>query len=464
MNPPEMNYRRVADFLSRCGRRTAPGVATPTPWICFKRLDVRVSGTMRRLCPIAVAAAFLAGTSATVTAQMDADVGGRLIREPAVRAALDIARAAETTTIDEQVRLCEIPAPPFKEAARAAAYADAFRAAGLRNVRIDSAGNVLGERPGRATRPHLVFSAHLDTVFPEETDVRVTREGSILKGPGIGDDCRGLAVVLAVIRALNQANVETNGTITFVGTVGEEGLGDLRGVKALFGDTLAGQVDRFVSVDGTGLGITHIAVGSLRYRVTFSGPGGHSYGAFGIANPMHALGRAISSFADTRPPSDPKTTFSVGRIGGGTSVNAIPADAWMEVDMRSADQESLRALESRFHGAVAAALAAENARWGQKGRISVTETLVGARPAGAIPATAPIVQAAVSVTRALGAEVELSEGSTDANIPLSLNIPAVTIDAGGSGTGSHTLDEAFDTTDSWRGTQRAVLVAIALAQ
>ena len=410
----------------------------------------------------AIAIAVLSTTS--VAAQMDADVGARLLREPAVRGALDIARATETATIDEQVRLCEIPAPPFKEAARAAAYADAFRAAGLRNVRIDSAGNVLGERPGRAARPHLVFSAHLDTVFPEETNVRVTRDGSILRGPGIGDDCRGLAVVLAVIRALNQANVETNGTITFVGTVGEEGLGDLRGVKALFGETLAGQVDRFVSVDGTGLGITHVAVGSLRYRVTFSGPGGHSYGAFGIANPMHALGRAISSFADTRPPLDPKTTFSVGRIGGGTSVNAIPADAWMEVDMRSADQEALRALESRFRVAVAAALTAENARWDQKGRISVTETLVGARPAGAIPATAPIVQAAVSVTRVLGAEVELSEGSTDANIPLSLNIPAITIDAGGSGTGSHTVEEAFDTTDSWRGTQRAVLLAIALAQ
>jgi tripeptide aminopeptidase len=463
MNPPEMNYRRVAHFLRAVVGGPHLGVAAPTGWIRFKRLDVRVSGTMRPLRPIAVAA-FLAGTCVTVTAQMDADVGPRLMREPAVRAALDIARGTETATIDEQVRLCEIPAPPFKEAARAAAYADAFRAAGLRNVRIDSAGNVLGERPGRATRPHLVFSAHLDTVFPEETNVRVSREGSILKGPGIGDDCRGLAVVLAVIRALNQANVETNGTITFVGTVGEEGLGDLRGVKALFGETLAGQVDRFVSVDGTGLGITHIAVGSLRYRVMFSGPGGHSYGAFGIANPMHALGRAISSFADTRPPSDPKTTFSVGRIGGGTSVNAIPADAWMEVDMRSADQESLRALESRFHSAVATALAAENARWDQKGRISVTETLVGARPAGALPVTAPIVQAAVSVTRAIGAEVELSEGSTDANIPLSLNIPAVTIDAGGSGTGSHTLDEAFDTTDSWRGTQRAVLVAIALAQ
>ena len=352
MKPPEMNYRRFTDFPPSCGRRTAHGVAAPTRWISFKRLDARVSGTMRPLCRIAVAV--LSATS--VSAQMDPDVGARLMREPAVRAALDMARAAETATIDEQVRLCEIPAPPFKEAARAAAYADAFRAAGLRNVRIDSAGNVLGERPGRAARPHLVFSAHLDTVFPEETDVRVTRDGSILRGPGIGDDCRGLAVVLAVVRALNQANVETNGTITFVGTVGEEGLGDLRGVKALFSETLAGQVDRFVSVDGTGLGITHIAVGSLRYRVTFSGPGGHSYGAFGIANPMHALGRAISSFADTRPPSNPKTTFNVGRIGGGTSVNAIPADAWMEVDMRSADEQALRTLESRFRAVVAAAL------------------------------------------------------------------------------------------------------------
>ena len=201
-------------------------------------------------------------------------------------------------TIDEQIRLCEIPAPPFKEAARAEAYAEAMRAAGLRNVRIDKEGNVLGERPGRAARPHLLFSAHLDTVFPEGTDVKVTRQGSMLRGPGIGDDCRGLAVVLAVVRALNRGNVETPGTITFVGTVGEEGLGDLRGMKALFTDTLKGQVDRFVSVDGIGLGITHSAVGSLRYRVTFSGPGGHSYGAFGIANPIHALGRAIAGLAD----------------------------------------------------------------------------------------------------------------------------------------------------------------------
>src|SRR5512145_697712 len=411
-----------------------------------------------RLC--LVFALTLGGAPDAFAQQDAANIGPKLMGDAAVKTALDWIKNAEPQTIEDQVRVCEVEAPPFKEAKRAEVYARLFREAGLQNVRIDKEGNVLGDRPGTQPRPRLVFSAHLDTVFPEGTDVKVKRDGNVLRAPGIGDDCRGLAVLLAVVRAMNQAKIQTPGTITFVGTVGEEGLGDLRGVKYLFNEGLKGQIDRFVSVDGTGLGITHIAVGSLRYRVTFSGPGGHSYGAFGIANPMHALGRAISSFADTRPPLDPKTTFSVGRIGGGTSVNAIPADAWMEVDMRSADQESLRALESRFHSAVAAALAAENARWDQKGRISVTETLVGARPAGAIPATAPIVQAAVSVTQALGAEVELSEGSTDANIPLSLNIPAITIDAGGSGTGSHTVAEAFDTTDSWRGTQRAVLLAI----
>jgi tripeptide aminopeptidase len=403
-------------------------------------------------------------TSGSLGAQVNPDIGARLLKEPAVRAALDAARADESRTIDEQVRLCEIPAPPFKEAARATAYADAFRAIGLSNVRIDSEGNVLGDRAGRAARPHVVFSAHLDTVFPEDTNVRVTREGSRLRGPGIADDCRGLAVVLAVARALNQANVETAGTITFVGTVGEEGLGDLRGARALFRDTLRDQVDRFVSVDGTGLGITHIAIGSLRYRVTFSGPGGHSYGAFGIANPIHALGRAIADFSETQTPSNPKTTFSVSRVGGGISVNAIPAEAWMEVDMRSVDEQALRTLDSRFHAAVAQALGAENARWDEKGQLSVAETLVGNRPAGSMPVTAAIVQAAISVTRALGAEIELTEGSTDANIPLSLGIPAITIDAGGGGSGFHSLEETFDTTDSWRGTQRALLVAIALAE
>jgi tripeptide aminopeptidase len=418
--------------------------------------------TSHALVPSCAIAATL--TCGVAAAQTSDDVGARLLREPAVRAALEAARADEPQTIADQVRLCEIPAPPFKEAARAEAYAAAFRGVGLVNVRIDAEGNVLGERPGRAARPHLVFSAHLDTVFPEGTSVAVTRQGSVLRGPGIGDDCRGLAVILAVIRAMNRAGVQTPGTITFVGTVGEEGLGDLRGVKALFRDTLEGRVDRFVSVDGTGLGITHVSVGSLRYRVTFSGPGGHSYGAFGIANPVHALGRAIAAFADVRPPTDPRTTFNVGRVGGGTSVNAIAAEAWMEVDMRSADRSALQALDALFHEAVDRALAAENARWDNRGQLAVMKTLVGDRPAGRVSAGAPIVAAAVSVTRALRLPVELNEGSTDANLPMSLNIPAITIDAGGQGTGAHSLEETFDTTDSWQGTQRALLTAIALAQ
>lgn len=392
------------------------------------------------------------------------DIGSRLMQDAAVRAALDAVRADEPRTIEDQIRLCEVPAPPFKEAARARVYADAFRAAGLRDVRIDREGNVLGVRPGRRARPNLVFSAHLDTVFPEETSVKVTRKGNVLLGPGIGDDCRGLAVILAIVRALDRAKVQTPGTITFVGTVGEEGLGDLRGVKALFNETLKGQIDRFVSVDGTGLSISHIAVGSLRYRVTFKGPGGHSYGAFGIANPIHALGRAIAAIADLQVPVSPKTTFNVGRIGGGTSVNAIAFEAWMEVDMRSADDMALRALDARFHRAVDQALAAENARWNQTSPVTVEKKLVGDRPAGATPASSPIVEAAVSVTKALGLTATLDEGSTDSNVAMSLKIPAVTIDGGGRGTGSHSLEETFDTTDAWQGAQRALLLAVALAQ
>jgi acetylornithine deacetylase/succinyl-diaminopimelate desuccinylase-like protein len=397
-------------------------------------------------------------------AQLSPDVGARLLQDASVKAAVHAARDEEPQTIADQVRLCEIPAPPFNEAARAKAFADSFRALGLENVRIDKEGNVLGERRGLAPNPHLVFSAHLDTVFPEDTDVKVRREGELLRGPGIGDDCRGLAVVLGVIRALNAGRVRTPGTITFVGTVGEEGLGDLRGVKALFRDTLKGRVDRFVSIDGTGLGITHVGVGSLRYRVAFKGPGGHSYGAFGMANPIHALGRAIALVADFDVPRDPKTTFNVGRIGGGTSVNSIAFESWMEVDMRSADAAALKSVDASFHKAVDRALAEENERWNNHGRLEVEKRMVGNRPAGRTAANAPIVEAAVSVTRALGLPVSLDEGSTDSNIPMSLNIPAVTIDGGGRGTGAHSLGEAFDTTNSWQGTQRAALLAIALAQ
>ena len=380
-----------------------------------------------------------------------------------MRAALEAAQRNEPQILEEQVRLCEIPAPPFKEQARAEALRKTFEELGLKNVRIDAEGNVLGERPGMAERPHLVFSAHLDTVFPEGTDVRVRREGTLFRAPGIGDDCRGLAVMLGVIRALEDAGVQTPGSITFAGTMGEEGLGDLRGVRRLFNETLKGRVDRFVSVDGTGWGITHIAVGSYRYKLTFKGPGGHSYGAFGLVNPIHALGRAIAAIADFQVPTQPKTTFNVGRIGGGTSVNSIAFEAWMEVDMRSSDPASLKSVDANLHKAIDRALEAEHARWSE-GRLTVDRTLVGERPAGRTAVDSPIVQAAVSVTRAVGGPVSLDEGSTDSNIPMSLGIPGITVDGGGRGSGAHSLGETFDSTDSWKGTQRAVLLAIALTQ
>ncbi len=396
---------------------------------------------------------------ATMTAAAD------LLKDPAVKAALDYAREHEAQTIENQIRFCEVPAPSFKETARGEVLKREFEQAGLQNVRVDKAGNVIGDRAGAAPRPHFVIAAHLDTVFPEGTDVKVKRDGNVLRGPGIGDDCRGLAVLVSIIHALNAAKLQTPGTITFVANVGEEGLGDSRGAKALFKETLKDQIDRFVSIDGTGLSLTRIAVGSHRYRVTFKGPGGHSFGAFGLANPINALGRAVAKIAEFQVPKTPKTTFNVGRIGGGTSVNSIPFEAWMEVDMRSSDATAIQAVDANFQKAVDAAVTEENARWNKPGMITVTKELVGDRPAGELSETSPIVQTALNVTTALGFDRPTpGEGSTDANVPISMGLQGITIGGGGHGTGAHSLEEAFDTTDSWKGTQRAILLTVALAQ
>ena len=386
-----------------------------------------------------------------------------LLRDPTVKAALEAAKKNEPKTIERQMQVCEIAAPPFHETARGLELKRLFQSLSLKNVRIDKAGNVMGTRPGAAPRPNLVFSAHLDTVFPDES-VKVSREGQILKGPGIGDDCRGLAVMLATIQALDEGHVQTTGTITFVADVGEEGLGDLRGVKNLFYESLPGQIDKFISVDGNGLDIVNVGVGSMRYRVTFKGPGGHSYGAFGVANAIQAMGRAIAKISDFKVSSNPKTTFNVGRVGGGTSVNSIPTEAWMEVDMRSADVASLKTLDEQFLAAVHAAVDEENRRWNNRGKVSAAPELVGLRPAGETPEGSPIVLTALAASRAMGIVEGLREGSTDANVPMNMNIPAITIGGGGSGSGVHTLAETFDTKDSWQGTQRAVLLAIALAR
>ena len=407
---------------------------------------------------------FRAGLLLLTAAICRAQNPAALMNNPSVKAALEAVKRNEPHFIEEQVRICEIPAPPFKEEVRSKEFQRIFESMGLQNVRIDKAGNVIGVRPGKSAHPNLVLAAHLDTVFPEGTDVKVKREGTLLKAPGIGDDTRGLMTMLGVIQALKDAKVQTPGTITFVADTGEEGLGDLRGTKNLFNDSLKGQIDAFISIDGTGLSITDVGVGSYRYRATFKGPGGHSFGAFGMANPIHAMGRAIAKISDFEVPASPKTTFNVGRVGGGTSVNAIPFEAWMEVDMRSSDKASLEAVNQKYKAAVQAAVDEENKRWKKDGQVKVSNELVGLRPAGTTPPDSPIVKTALAVSAMFGFKAKPGEGSTDSNVPMNLGIPAITIGGGGRGTGAHALDEAFDTTDSYLGTQRALVLALAMVQ
>lgn len=398
----------------------------------------------------------------TIVAQDNSTGAKQTFDSPKVRGALDYLKATEPDTINDQIKACEIPAPTFQEQKRAEHFKQRFTELGLKNVRIDGIGNVIGERPGAGSGPTLVLAAHLDTVFPEGTDVKVKRNGSILSGPGIGDDCRGLGVILAVARALDEAKVETQGTVLFVANVGEEGLGDLRGVRHLFNNELKGKITHFISVDGTGLEVTNTAVGVVRYRVTLRGPGGHSYGAFGLPSPIHALGRAIEKISRFQVPRQPKTTFNVGRIEGGTSVNSIAHTAWMEVDMRSESATELAKLEAEFKRVTQEALDEENARWESPKKLTIEMKIVSQRPAGVTPADSPIVKIAMAADAALGIKTKLTSGSTDSNIPISLGVPAITIDGGGEGRGAHSLDESFDTTDSHIGTQRALLIVLGI--
>jgi tripeptide aminopeptidase len=381
---------------------------------------------------------------------------------PVVQEALRRIAETEPATIEDQIALCQIAAPPFEEKMRAEAFADRMRELGLERVRIDAEGNAIGELVGAADAPVVVLAAHLDTVFPAETDVTVKREGSILRGPGIGDDCRGLAIVLAVARVVRETRLPIRGTLVFVGTVGEEGRGNLRGTRHLVDEEMAGRIDAFIAVDGAGLDLIRDAVGSRRYRVVFKGAGGHSYGDFGMPNPIHALGRAISRIADLNVPRMPKTTFNVGVVEGGISVNAIAHEAAMEVDLRSLDPAILADLDQRVRGAVDAAIVSEN-QWAKEDmRIGVEWVEIGTRPAGSQPDSAAIVQAGVAAARTLGFEPRLEAGSTDANTMIAAGIPAVTIDGGGKGGGSHSTSEWFDTTDSHLGTQWALLYSLSL--
>ena len=390
-----------------------------------------------------------------------------LMKRPAVEAALKHLSDHYDQILEDLVDLTEIPAPPFKEAARARYFAKRLRGLGLKNVHIDEEGNAVGERPGAGDGPTLMLAAHLDTVFPEGTKTRVRKHGSIYAAPGIGDNGHGLTVMLALIRALEAVSVRTGGDIIFVGDVGEEGLGDLRGVRYLFEKSpLRRRVDLFISIDGLGdSAITNGGVASRRYRVTYHGPGGHSYGAFGLVNPAFAMAATVARFSRLKVPEHPRTTFNVGRYGGGTSVNALPESVWMEVDLRSDSPAELASLEQQFLAAVKGGAREENqARSTEYGRIVVEPKLVGDRKGGQTPADSPLVETAVAVTRALGNLPALRFGSTDANVPISLGIPAITVGSGGRGGRSHSLDEwvNVDKAGTLPGIERTMLLVLAL--
>jgi len=389
-----------------------------------------------------------------------------LASHPLVRAAMDYLREIEDRSLEDLIRLTEIPAPPFMEEERAAAYAEMLRTAGADSVWTDEEGNVLALRRGTEGDRKVALDGHLDTVFPPETDVTVRIRGDTLFAPGIGDDTRGLIVVRNVLEALVAQDLRTPADLLFIGTVGEEGLGDLRGVKHLFSDAGPG-IDAFISVDGGGdSSIIHRAIGSNRYRVTFKGPGGHSWGAFGLANPAHALAQAVAHFvpeADRHTSSGPRTSYNVGRIGGGTSVNAVPYEAWLEMDLRSTDPESLAQLDRIFQSAVERGLDDQNAlrRLGDPLMVEVDQ--VGERPAGRTDPEGPLVQRAKAATRLLGREPSLTGASTNANTPMSLDVPAITIGIGGEGGGAHSLDEWWLPVEPHVAAQRALLVLLAEA-
>ena len=391
-----------------------------------------------------------------------------LKHHPAVDAALRDLEAHAPQAMELQKALCEIPAPTFHEEVRAAEIVRLMKSFGLEDVSIDAVGNVIGRFPGRGTgpRPLLAVGAHMDTVFPEGTDVTVRREGNRYYGPGIGDNCTGLRTLLQILRMFEIAGIETEGDILFVGTVGEEGNGDIRGSKDLCNGKR--HLDGFIAIDSTDVGrILRGATGSHRWRISVDGRGGHSYAKFGACpSAVHAICRAGAKIADFEVPKDPKTTFTIGTMKGGTSVNTIAAHAEVDVDMRSVDNDELLKLEARVLKAFEEAVAEENARWGIEGgeyELKLTTTQIGNRPAGMRPDSCPVLQSARAAQAQLG--IELTSyvcSSTDANAPMSLGIPSTCLSTGGIGVNAHSLTEYFDMVDTHLGPQLIFLTAAAL--
>lgn len=420
---------------------------------------------MRLRLPAAIA---LSALFASPAAAAPKDEVARIVASPAFKTAVATLDAEHDRTVADIIALTEIPAPPFKEEARGKAYLAMLRAHGLTQVETDAEGNVMGLRKGSEPGPLVVVSAHLDTVFPEGTNVKVRREGTKLYAPGVADDTRNLAVLLAWIRALDAAKISTKSDILFVGTVGEEGAGDLRGVRHFFTEgKYKDRTKAFFSVDGLDpSNITHIGVGSKRYRVTFKGPGGHSYGSFGIVNPMAAMGKAVADFYEVQVPTQPKVTYSASVTGGGTSVNAIPNQVFTEFDMRSADAGELAKLDARFKTIMQQAVEHENkARSTRVGSVSLEIAPIGDRPAGVTPKNSDLVTGTAAAIEALGYRPQYEASSTDANAPMALGVPAITIGGGGKGGRAHSLDEWLDVekTESVRGMSVGLAAVLAVA-
>lgn len=385
-----------------------------------------------------------------------------LLARPDVAKARAWIRDNHEAQIRKQIEISEIPAPTFQEQKRAAFMAGEFHRLGLKDIETDPRGNVLGWRYG-ATPRTLVVAAHLDTVHPIETDVKVKRQGTRLIGPGLADDARGLTSLLALIEALDRAQIKTNKTLLFVANVCEEGLGDLLGIKYLLRESRhKDRIDAFISIDGTDDGrIVNGALASKRYRVTVRGPGGHSYGEFGRANPAHALGRIIARFTSIEVPAQPKTTYNVGKIGGGTSINSIPYENWMEADMRSESDAELEKLEQALLTAVLEGVEDENKLRAKSGtKVEAESKLLTVRYGGQTPETSALAQAAVWATKAIGVTPRFIISSTDSNVPINMGMPAVTLGGGGRSGSAHSINEWFEPEGAWRGIDRLLLTIL----
>jgi tripeptide aminopeptidase len=391
-----------------------------------------------------------------------------ILRDPAFKRAVETLDAEHDRTVADIITLTEIPSPPFKEDVRAAAYLDMLRAHGLDDVEQDEIGNVMGVRRGIGNGSLIAIAAHLDTVFPEGTDVTVRREGTKLYAPGVGDDTRSLAVLLAFLRAMDAAKIRTRNDILIVGDVGEEGRGDLRGVRHLFTQgRYRDKIKAFFTVDSPNMDTIVVGgVGSKRYSVRFRGPGGHSFGAFGIVNPMYAMAQAIVALSRIEVPAEPATTYCVSIVGGGTSINAIPEETWIDIDLRSESASELAKLDARCREILMTAVEQENAaRSTDEGAITLEIKMVGDRPAGSTPLHADITQYATAAYRAQGFEPGHEASSTDANIPMSLGIPAIKIGSGGTGGRAHSLAEWIDVekTSSVAGMSASLAAILAVA-